>query len=227
MTAEAAARIESQVRDQIRERGVDPVREADAVRALVEEALEAWDERALVGAVAPVTDREGTAKSVVDNVSGLGPLQRYLDDPEIEEIGCCNHLALDTSADMHGPISRYGRYASRMTPKQVAQIIESRGNPVFVERLRDADAEFGCVEFEAEVAAFLRREPVLLMAWASWSEDQRWTPSAYFTGATSGWVTDGGTILFGRQHRDEAAAAANLIRRLAAWMCRRSVLYSD
>lgn len=86
MTAEAAARIESQVRDQIRERGVDPVREAVMVRALVDEALEEWDERALMGAVAPVMDREATAKWVVDNVAGLGPLQRYLDDPEIEEI---------------------------------------------------------------------------------------------------------------------------------------------
>ncbi|WP_062208869.1 hypothetical protein [Demequina oxidasica] len=86
MTAEAAARIESQVRDQIRERGVDPLREAELVRALVDEALEQWDERALIGAVAPVTDREATAKWVMDNVAGLGPLQKYLDDPEIEEI---------------------------------------------------------------------------------------------------------------------------------------------
>ncbi|WP_062208863.1 hypothetical protein [Demequina oxidasica] len=86
MTAEAAVTIEAQVRDQIRERGVDPLREAARVRDLVEEALEAWDERALIGAVAPVHDRESTAKSVMDNVAGLGPLQRYLDDPEIEEI---------------------------------------------------------------------------------------------------------------------------------------------
>ena len=86
MTADAAALIESHVRDQIRERGVDPLRESEVVRALVEEALEEWDERALVGAVLPMVDREATAKSVVDNVAGLGPLQKYLDDPEIEEI---------------------------------------------------------------------------------------------------------------------------------------------
>lgn len=86
MTVEAAARIESQVRDQIRDRGVDPLRELDLVRELIEEALEAWDQRALIGAVAPVVDRAATAKSVIDNVAGLGPLQRYLDDPEIEEI---------------------------------------------------------------------------------------------------------------------------------------------
>jgi pilus assembly protein CpaF len=86
MTVDAAALIESHVRDQIRERGVDPLRESEVVRALVEEALEEWDERALVGAVSPMVNREATAKTVVDNVAGLGPLQRYLDDPEIEEI---------------------------------------------------------------------------------------------------------------------------------------------
>src|SRR6187402_353119 len=86
MSAEVAARIESQVRDQIRKRGVDPVRDADAVRTLVDEALAAWDERAMVGAETPVDDRDATARAVLDNVAGLGPLQQYLDDPQVEEI---------------------------------------------------------------------------------------------------------------------------------------------
>ena len=86
MGAETTTAIESQVRDQIRKRGVDPVRDVDAVRRLVDDALAAWDERALAGAVAPVEDRAATAKSVLDNVAGLGPLQQYLDDPEVEEI---------------------------------------------------------------------------------------------------------------------------------------------
>ena len=62
------------------------MRDVDAVRRLVDDALAAWDERALAGAVAPVEDRAATAKSVLDNVAGLGPLQQYLDDPEVEEI---------------------------------------------------------------------------------------------------------------------------------------------
>jgi len=36
--------------------------------------------------VAPYEDKSSVAKSVLDNVAGLGPLQAYLDDPEIEEI---------------------------------------------------------------------------------------------------------------------------------------------
>ena len=86
MSAEAAARIESHVREQIRRRGVDPLRQADAVEALVHEALAKWEEQALVGAVAPVDDRAATARTVLDNVAGFGPLQKYLDDPEVEEI---------------------------------------------------------------------------------------------------------------------------------------------
>lgn len=86
MSAEAATAIESQVREQIRKRGVDPVRDIDTVRRMVDDALAAWEERALVGAVAPYEDRVSVAKSVLDNVAGLGPLQAYLDDPEIEEI---------------------------------------------------------------------------------------------------------------------------------------------
>lgn len=86
MSAEAVARIESHVREQIRRRGVDPLRQADAVEALVQEALAHWEEQALIGAVAPVDDRAATARTVLDNVAGFGPLQRYLDDPEVEEI---------------------------------------------------------------------------------------------------------------------------------------------
>jgi len=86
MSAEAATAIESQVRELIRKRGVDPVRDVGAVRTMVDDALASWEQRALAGAVAPYEDRLTVAKSVLDNVAGLGPLQAYLDDPEIEEI---------------------------------------------------------------------------------------------------------------------------------------------
>ncbi len=86
MTAEPVTRIESDVRRRIRESGMDPARDVAAVRALVMEELAAWDRRALAGSEVPVADAVGTAKAVLDNVAGLGPLQRYLDDPEVEEI---------------------------------------------------------------------------------------------------------------------------------------------
>ncbi len=86
MSAEAVSAIEGEVRDLIKKRGVDPMKDLETVRALVDEAFRAWEERALVGAVAPVADRKAATRSVLDSVAGFGPLQRYLDDPEIEEI---------------------------------------------------------------------------------------------------------------------------------------------
>ena len=42
--------------------------------------------RASVGVVPPLADPEAAAQAVTDAVGGFGPLQPYLDDPEIEEI---------------------------------------------------------------------------------------------------------------------------------------------
>jgi len=84
MGERAALAIETRVREAIRAKGVDPVRDADAVRALVDEALAAWEEQALVGAVVPIEDRHQVARAVLDNVAGLGPLQQYLDAPDVE-----------------------------------------------------------------------------------------------------------------------------------------------
>ncbi len=78
--------VESRVREEIRRRGVDPVRDAEVVRGLIEEVLTEWEERALAGAVVPVGNRADAARTVLSNVAGLGPLQQYLDDPEVEEI---------------------------------------------------------------------------------------------------------------------------------------------
>ena len=86
MTTTAVADIETQVRERIRSTGLDPVREADAVRVLVDDALAQWEHRSLVGDVAPIADPAGAARMVMDNVAGLGPLQQYLDDPAVEEI---------------------------------------------------------------------------------------------------------------------------------------------
>ncbi|WP_084125782.1 hypothetical protein [Demequina sp. NBRC 110054] len=86
MGTDTITQLESQVRAQIRERGVDPLREREAVRALVDDALAEWGERALTGAVVPVDDPAEASRELLANVAGLGPLQQYLDDPDIEEI---------------------------------------------------------------------------------------------------------------------------------------------
>lgn len=80
------ALVESEVRELIRRRGLDPARDLDGVRALVAAALADYEERSLLGLVDPLPDAEVATRDVLDAVAGLGPLQRYLDDPTIEEI---------------------------------------------------------------------------------------------------------------------------------------------
>jgi pilus assembly protein CpaF len=53
---------------------------------LVQEALDAYGERTLAGLLPTIADPERAASALYDRVAGAGPLQRYLDDPEVEEI---------------------------------------------------------------------------------------------------------------------------------------------
>lgn len=86
MAADAVAEIEAKVRADVRRRGLDPAVHTDQIAALVGDHLDAWEQRSLSGAETPPEDRAATAKSILDSVVGLGPLQRFLDDPEVEEI---------------------------------------------------------------------------------------------------------------------------------------------
>ena len=84
---DGVAILESEVRELIRRRGLDPVRDHQGVRDLVSAVVADYDERSLLGAVPPLVDAAAASKAVVDAVAGLGPLQRYLDDDdEVEEI---------------------------------------------------------------------------------------------------------------------------------------------
>jgi len=83
---QAAAMLEGEVRELVRRRGIDPSNDVAEMRSLVAEAIADYDGRSLNGLVPPVGDPEEIAKLLLDAVAGLGPLQRYLDDPTIEEI---------------------------------------------------------------------------------------------------------------------------------------------
>ena len=83
---DAASHVESEVRELIRRRSLDPVLEPARVRQLVDDVLADYEERALTSDLPPVVDREATARVVYDAVAGFGPLQRHLDDPTVEEI---------------------------------------------------------------------------------------------------------------------------------------------
>jgi pilus assembly protein CpaF len=78
--------VDAEVRELIRRRGVDPVREHAVVRGLIEEVIADYADRALSGALPVLADPAGTARALFDSVAGLGPLQRFMEDPEVEEI---------------------------------------------------------------------------------------------------------------------------------------------
>jgi pilus assembly protein CpaF len=78
--------LDQQLRAVVRREGVDPQLDTVRVRRLAEGLVQAHDERSLTGVVAPVPDPAGVVGELVARVSGFGPLQRLLDDPEVEEV---------------------------------------------------------------------------------------------------------------------------------------------
>lgn len=78
--------LDARLRAQVRRDGVDPQRQSAAVRRMAERVVKDHDQRSLTGAVLPVADERRLVDQLVANLAGFGPLQPYLDDPEVEEI---------------------------------------------------------------------------------------------------------------------------------------------
>ena len=78
--------VEAEVCELVRRRGLDPVQDREAMRRLIDEVVLDYDERALSSTMPALPDPRVAARAVYDAVAGFGPLQRHLDDPEVEEI---------------------------------------------------------------------------------------------------------------------------------------------
>ncbi len=78
--------LESEVRELVRRRGLDPVVEQPAVARLIDEAVAEYQDRATTSSLPPIGDTEDTSRALLDSIAGFGPLQPFLDDPAIEEI---------------------------------------------------------------------------------------------------------------------------------------------
>ncbi len=68
------------MREQVRARGIDPLRDPTAIRELVDAAVL----EALGGGL--LEDPASVGTSVFHAVAGFGPLQQFFDDPDVEEI---------------------------------------------------------------------------------------------------------------------------------------------
>ncbi|MGI8416143.1 MAG: CpaF family protein [Nakamurella sp.] len=83
---QAVDHIYDEVRELIRRRGLDPVTDRRAAKSLIDEVVAHYEERVATSALPPLHDPESAIRFVFDSLAGFGPLQRFLDDPQVEEI---------------------------------------------------------------------------------------------------------------------------------------------
>jgi pilus assembly protein CpaF len=85
MTTSTQDIIEADVREAVRRGALDPLRDRDAVEELVRAAVHRYVSRT-EGSAATDGDLAMVSRRVLDDVAGFGPLQRFFDDPEVEEV---------------------------------------------------------------------------------------------------------------------------------------------
>ena len=79
--------LETEVRELLRLRGVDPPRDGlEPVRDVVDQVLDDYSHRMCTSSLPSMGSRAEAARSLLDRVAGLGPLQSLMDDPSVEEI---------------------------------------------------------------------------------------------------------------------------------------------
>lgn len=78
--------LESRVRHLVRESGVDPQRHTKVLDQLIEQALDEYEERSILGVEQNLEDKDSFRQYMRNSLGGYGVLQPLLDDPEIEEI---------------------------------------------------------------------------------------------------------------------------------------------
>ncbi|MCX6418462.1 MAG: ATPase, T2SS/T4P/T4SS family [Actinobacteria bacterium] len=78
--------LTEQVREAVRQSGVNPVERPETVRQLVADSLANHEDAVLAGSASPLVEAQAWADTLVDSMAGFGPLQKYLDDPDVEEL---------------------------------------------------------------------------------------------------------------------------------------------
>ncbi|WP_286928114.1 MULTISPECIES: CpaF family protein [Aeromicrobium] len=78
--------LSDRVRALVRERRIDPRTDVEAVHRAAAEAVAEHEQRSLTGAVRALDEPDRVVGELVSDLVGFGPLQRFLDDPEVEEV---------------------------------------------------------------------------------------------------------------------------------------------
>ncbi len=124
MTSTAHAILETEVRELVRRRGIDPIAEPHTVARLVEEVVGEYRDRSITSSLPPMGDAVAASRAIVDAVAGFGPLQPFLDDPTVEEIW------INEPGRVF--VARHGRSELTtviLTAEQVAELVERMLRP--------------------------------------------------------------------------------------------------
>ncbi|WP_022898954.1 CpaF family protein [Humibacter albus] len=78
--------IADRVRERVRRDGVDLTADAPRAAAYTRDEVRRYTERSLGGVLPLVADEARAEREVLASLTGFGPLQPYLDDPEVEEL---------------------------------------------------------------------------------------------------------------------------------------------
>lgn len=83
---QAVSTITERIRARVDREGIDLAPGAPRALELVRDEVRAYVERASAEDARLLRDEAATVREVLANITGFGPLQPYLDDPEVEEI---------------------------------------------------------------------------------------------------------------------------------------------
>lgn len=83
---EAERLLEMDVRDLVRQSNIDPLTQPDEARKLITRAIDSYEQRMLRGIVPRVDNLAPLHHVLFDRVCGFGEIQKFLDDPDVEEI---------------------------------------------------------------------------------------------------------------------------------------------
>jgi pilus assembly protein CpaF len=111
--------LDARLRASVRQENVDPQRDTRLVRRLAERLIAEHDQRSLTGSVAPIAEPDDVLDELLARVAGFGPLQRYLDDPTVEEI-----WINDPSRVFVARAGRHELTSTILTAAQVRELVE-------------------------------------------------------------------------------------------------------
>jgi pilus assembly protein CpaF len=78
--------VESRIRDVIRRAGIDPMRDSGQARQIIADTVTDYLAECLDRDQPLVTNGDELRREMLDAVVGFGALQRFFDDPEVEEV---------------------------------------------------------------------------------------------------------------------------------------------